>query len=328
MTSIAVCMIALNEEEVLQRCLNSVAGLWDELIVVVDSRTTDRTSEIVLEAGGTVLNYDFVYPGNKGAARNVGIDGAVSQWIVVIDADEVLINAAEVRTEIIQSNADALSVQFNNFINGEITLSWRQIRIFQRGAFVYKYREHEIPVAAIANPIIGDAPILFEHRSPGGRAQLKSSVMLERLAADFAENPNDPHPLYFYHRQCLIQGCNDLAISLGREYLELTKNGGFIQAEIYSNIAAAYQNLGNLPEAQKQMHLAAACEPHKREWLYRLAALYQQATQYNVALAMLRAAAELMPHEDRQWEPQTTARIYQMIDSCQHAMLHQMAHSH
>jgi len=328
MSSIAVCMIVKNEESVLPRCLDAIKGLWDELIIV-DTGSTDRTVEIAQSYGANVLHYEWIAPGNKGAARNFGIAAAVSQWIVVLDADEVIINAPQARKDILAAeDADAIQVQFNNFERGQINLSWKQTRIFKRGKYLYKYREHEIPVAQIVNPTVCDSYMVFEHRAPEGRQQTKSAPMIARLALDVEENPTDPHPLYFYHRQCAINGENEKAIELGQQYLELTKSGNFIQADVYSNMATAYFNMGNLPEAQKQMHLAAACEPHKREWLYRLAVLYQNGQQWNIAFAILRAAAELLPNEERQWEPLTTSRIYELMDICQREMAHALAHSH
>ena len=45
MISVSLCMIVKNEEDVLERCQKSVAGLVDE-IIIVDTGSTDRTREI------------------------------------------------------------------------------------------------------------------------------------------------------------------------------------------------------------------------------------------------------------------------------------------
>jgi glycosyltransferase involved in cell wall biosynthesis len=324
--TIAVCMIVKNEAEVLPRCLDSIVGLWDELIIV-DTGSQDGTVGIAEAYGARVYHYDWIAPGNKGEARNVGINEAVSQWIVVIDADEVIQNAAEVRTEILRAKADALAVQFNNFINGAINLSWKQIRVFRRGQFAYKYREHEIPVAKAANPVIADSNIAFEHRAPEGRATGKGAPMLARLAADAMENPTDPHPLYFYHRELVNQGDYIQAIEMANRYLSLTENGGYIRGDVYGNLAIAYEKIGRIDKARECLHMAAACEPNRRLWLYRLALLHSQCQEWQIALAMLRAAAEL-PNGSHESNPNELAQIYNLIGYCQHEMLHSMAHSH
>ena len=63
MISISLCMIVKNEEAVLARCLDSVADLVDE-IIIVDTGSTDRTKEI--GAGYTDRIYEdpgACYPG-------------------------------------------------------------------------------------------------------------------------------------------------------------------------------------------------------------------------------------------------------------------------
>ena len=45
MITISLCMIVKNEEPVLARCLDSVASMMDE-IIIVDTGSTDRTKEI------------------------------------------------------------------------------------------------------------------------------------------------------------------------------------------------------------------------------------------------------------------------------------------
>lgn len=45
MVTISLCMIVKNEEKTLDRCLQSVVGIPDE-IIIVDTGSTDRTKEI------------------------------------------------------------------------------------------------------------------------------------------------------------------------------------------------------------------------------------------------------------------------------------------
>ena len=83
---ISVCVIAKNEADVLGRCLESVKGL-DE-IVVVDTGSTDNTKEIAKRYTDNV--YDFVWCDDFSKARNFAIEQCTSDWILILDADEYL----------------------------------------------------------------------------------------------------------------------------------------------------------------------------------------------------------------------------------------------
>lgn len=84
---LSVCLIVKNEERFLGRCLASVRGLADQ-IVVVDTGSTDRTIAIAQEHGAEV--HPFPWCDDFSAARNAALEHATGDWILVLDADEEL----------------------------------------------------------------------------------------------------------------------------------------------------------------------------------------------------------------------------------------------
>jgi len=84
---ISLCMIVKDEERSLERCLKSVQGIADE-IVVVDTGSTDRTKEIALQFQAKV--YDFAWIDDFSAARNYAFSQATEPYILWLDADDVL----------------------------------------------------------------------------------------------------------------------------------------------------------------------------------------------------------------------------------------------
>ena len=87
MATISVCMIVKDEEKVLKRCLDSLAGLWEELIIV-DTGSTDATKKIAEKYTDKV--YDFTWTGSFSDARNFSFSKASCDYIYSADADEVL----------------------------------------------------------------------------------------------------------------------------------------------------------------------------------------------------------------------------------------------
>ncbi|MCQ6559690.1 glycosyltransferase [Paenibacillus mendelii] len=80
-------MIVRNEEEALERCLLSVEGVADE-IIIVDTGSTDRTKEIAGRFTGRI--YDFDWVDDFAAARNYAFGKATESYIMWLDADDVV----------------------------------------------------------------------------------------------------------------------------------------------------------------------------------------------------------------------------------------------
>lgn len=81
-------MIVKNEELALPSCLSSVKGVVDE-IVLLDTGSSDRTPEIAKEFGARV--YDFEWCNDFSAARNQSLKYVQGNWVLVLDADEMLV---------------------------------------------------------------------------------------------------------------------------------------------------------------------------------------------------------------------------------------------
>ncbi|HET8536482.1 MAG TPA: glycosyltransferase [Solirubrobacteraceae bacterium] len=86
--TLTLAMIVKDEEEHLGRCLEAAAP-WVDQIVVVDTGSTDRTVEIALRHGAEVLHHPW--SGDFAAARNVSFEAATCDWVMYLDADEVLV---------------------------------------------------------------------------------------------------------------------------------------------------------------------------------------------------------------------------------------------
>lgn len=85
--TVSLCMIVRDEEAVLGRCLDSVAGLFDE-IIVTDTGSRDASKSIAAEHGARI--FDFPWCDDFAAARNDSFSHATSDFLFWLDADDLL----------------------------------------------------------------------------------------------------------------------------------------------------------------------------------------------------------------------------------------------
>jgi len=164
---VSVVVAARDESDMIDGCLRRLS--WaDEVIVVVDDRSTDDTVARASRFGATVVSHSFrTFAGIK----NAGIDAASHDWVLIVDADErVTVELAAEVTRAAASTQDAFRVPIRNyFFGGEMRHGgWneRPVRLFRRSAARYSGDIHEtldvsrITVGDLTSPLVH-----FSHRS-------------------------------------------------------------------------------------------------------------------------------------------------------------------
>ena len=165
MVTISLCMIVKNEEKILERCLDSVADLVDE-IVIADTGSTDATREIARRYTEKV--YDFPWTDDFSAARNFVFSRATREYIYSADADEVLSPENRERfrllketllpeVEIVQMKY-ANQLQFNTVYNYDE--EYRPKLFKRKRDFVWEAPIHE---TVRLTPVIYDSDIVITH---------------------------------------------------------------------------------------------------------------------------------------------------------------------
>jgi glycosyltransferase involved in cell wall biosynthesis len=86
--TISACLVVRNEEAVIDRCLRSIDGVVDEIVLVHDGECEDQTLEIAERYGCRI----FVRPlvGHAEVATVFAYEQAQGEWILTLDADEYL----------------------------------------------------------------------------------------------------------------------------------------------------------------------------------------------------------------------------------------------
>ena len=147
MITISLCMIVKNEEETLARCLDTVKDIVDE-INIVDTGSTDRTKEIAVQY--TQRIFDFEWIGNFAAARNESFKYATKDYILYLDADDVLLEKDRIKfkelKEILDPSVDSVSMYYDAGVDeyGNSTLRYRRNRLVKRSRnYVWKGDCHQ-----------------------------------------------------------------------------------------------------------------------------------------------------------------------------------------
>lgn len=119
---LSLIMIVKDEESCINRCLDSVKNIVDEMIIV-DTGSTDKTLEICHSYNAQV--FSFKWNNNFAEARNFGLDRATGDWLLWLDADEEAVfkadNGAKLTDNIAFDNYDVLSVPLVNFYGNKAT---------------------------------------------------------------------------------------------------------------------------------------------------------------------------------------------------------------
>jgi glycosyltransferase involved in cell wall biosynthesis len=134
--TLSVAMIAMNEEANLPRTLESVR--WANEIIVVDSGSKDRTIEIAQSFGARTSYHAF---GGHGEQKNVALDLCTNDWILLLDADEVLTPELQAEIQALLRGTpryDAywiprLNLYFGRWIRHGGFYPDRKLRLFRRG---------------------------------------------------------------------------------------------------------------------------------------------------------------------------------------------------
>jgi glycosyltransferase involved in cell wall biosynthesis len=86
--SISACLVVRNEEAMIERCLASLAGVVEEIVLVHDGECDDRTLEIAASHGCRIYSRPLV--GHAEASTVFAYEQARCEWILTLDADEFL----------------------------------------------------------------------------------------------------------------------------------------------------------------------------------------------------------------------------------------------
>lgn len=170
--TISLCMIVKSEEKILARCLDSVADLMDE-IIIVDTGSTDRTKEIASRYTDQI--YDFAWIDDFSAARNFAFSKAHMEYIYSADADEVLSGENRERFRLLKKNLlpeiEIVQMKYGNQLQFGTVYNFDEEyrpKLFKRQReFVWQEPIHE---TVRLEPVVYDSDIVITHMPENSHA--------------------------------------------------------------------------------------------------------------------------------------------------------------
>jgi len=232
---LSLCLIVKNEERFLEACVTAARPLVED-VVIADTGSTDGTVAIAHALGARVIELPFT--GDFSAARNSCLDVANGDWVLFLDADEVL--PASEHGDLLSVLNTALEgclgltfLRYNYFNTGGFYAS-RELRCFRRvDGLRYERAINESVRGSIdrLGGFVTDADILLNHFGfcrPVAEREAKAERYLSLFDAQVAKDPGDAFSLAFEGLILRTIGRMDEARAVAASALQLAPNDPLI----------------------------------------------------------------------------------------------------
>jgi len=274
---VSAVLIVKNEAKVVGRCIKSLKGL-DE-VLVLDTGSTDGSQEICRKLGAKVFHGKMKEPFHFANARNAALERAKYDWVLTIDADEVLKKGS------VEAIRQAVNTPWNSAYSGthlnyppdakkkdewkSPPLSTTRLLLFQKKCWVWRFRIHEKLFSKTPKPRTAKAAgLVVEHRPKGSR-QARRNQNLELLKLSRKEEPEHTFTLLQLGLEYILQEAWGHAIEPLTEYINTGKCEGFLGlAAAQMHLARALARSGDLQSAMNTFVAARGNTPGRREPLY------------------------------------------------------------
>lgn len=247
MVTLSLAMIVKNEAANLPRCLGSLQGLVDEM-VVVDTGSIDDTVAIAESFGARMGR--FTWCDDFSAARNESLRLCTGDWVVVLDADEAIdaLDHARIRQAIVRARFLAFSLTIRNYYldGGAATFDRTAVRNrspYSEGASFshcsdvsalrlcrrypdlrFEGRIHEMltPYFEAKKLSVGHLEAVIHHygKVDPGREEAKTAYYLRLAEEESAAHPGDPQRLFNFMSQAQVAGEWEKALVAADTYMQ------------------------------------------------------------------------------------------------------------
>jgi glycosyltransferase involved in cell wall biosynthesis len=243
MISIALNMIVADgEADLMRRCLDSFSALqiFDE-IVIVCTGADDAVLTAAKEYTDKVHYFQWKterYPhGNFAGARNLALDNTTADYVMWLDADDVLLDECKeafykMKPTVCDMRNDAVDVYWMEYAlvcdpNGTPTVSFWRDRIFKRtSAYRWRHPVHELLCENWVGVKTGKLRGCRVTHAPKKQAVDSSRRNAAILEHEYNTGHRDTHTMFFYARDILNTGAKEKGLQIFKEIINAQKDNG------------------------------------------------------------------------------------------------------
>lgn len=160
---LSVFVITKNEEEKIEQCLKHL--VWADEIVVVDSNSTDKTEAIVKKYTTKVFKKEFQ---GYGSQKQYAIEKCNNEWILEVDADEIVPEALKLEIEALLENKETLNMHAayhitrKEYFLQKSLMTTKIVRFYKKSVVHYENEIHEV---LKVNGTVGKLKNCLEHEA-------------------------------------------------------------------------------------------------------------------------------------------------------------------
>lgn len=287
---LSLCMIVKNEEKNLINCIQSVASIVDE-IIIVDTGSGDHTIELAKQYATLVVQ--IPWNDNFAEARNISLEEATGRWVLVLDADETLYDEDITKLKKLihlDRNHEGFFLQIVNykeqFIDSHQEI-FPALRLFRnRAAYRFNGAIHEQIAPSIPSEKITMTDIRIHHNGAHNhnknetRSKRNISILEKELTKDQANN---------FHRFNLgveYIVLNDYVKAIEQfEYISLpTKDKEMWLSRYYKTLAYCYIKINHWDKANNLLEEGKKIYPDFPDLFYLEGMLLIAQNKYQEAL--------------------------------------------
>ncbi|MCX7731430.1 MAG: tetratricopeptide repeat protein [Candidatus Caldatribacterium sp.] len=292
---ISLCMIVRDEEENLKKYLAHMVDAFED-VVVVDTGSRDGTKDVAASLGARVFSVPRENDFSK--ARNASLKKAKGQWILILDADEMMELEDIKRLQELARREDAMGIQlpiYNHGRDNRVGVINFAVRLFRNHPKIrFAGRIHETVEASIArlSGSIGRANIPIHHFGYTDAEKLRQKTLernLPLLEGILRENPNDPQVLLYVAKTYLAflgdrERAQEMLLRIIRNPA-LRGRPAYIEGLLY--LGNIFLDKGEITIARRVYEKVCAYDPHLPDGFFALGNLALLSGNYAEALEML-----------------------------------------